>query len=155
MCSLAECVRAPSLPPVEESSRLRHETKIREEELQMAAERIAYLRTRNENIARKNQDVAEAEKRLLDAREHERAAYIARLRAQTAELFASRQEQSEARAELADVARQVGEELAARVERVQQALHALLHAEPHEAAEARLEAAEAHRALLAWLEGAG
>eukprot|EP00966_Prymnesium_polylepis_P186975 4334413-Prymnesium_polylepis.1 len=77
--------------PREEGYRLRRKIEIREEQLQEAAERIACLRMRNDSIARKNQEVAEAEKRCLDEREHERTEYIGRMCTQTAQAFASRQ----------------------------------------------------------------
>ena len=50
-----------------------------------------HLRVRNEQIAKKNQEVAEAEKRQLASKDRERADYIARLRTQTAQNWASRQ----------------------------------------------------------------
>ena len=77
--------------PITEDRRLRREIEIREEVLQEAAERIMHLRVRNEQIAKKNQEVAEAEKRQLASKDRERADYIARLRTQTAQNWASRQ----------------------------------------------------------------
>ena len=85
----AHTLRVPSMRT--EDRRLRREIEIREEVLQEAAEKIAHLRVRSDAITKKNQEVAEAEKRQLAAKDREKADYIARLRRQTSQNWASRQ----------------------------------------------------------------